>query len=549
MADARGSLEKYAQQIADAAAPVNALLRGAALAGAAPALAAVLARDAAAIGDAAAELRRLGGPAFPAGNTTAQLFAAALDSLKRFRAAATEAAVSVRDAVTLFKLSGSVFDGAPAARQSVIDGGAKAEEIYAAACRELAEDVAKTLSAGAPQEVPRFLAEHREFALLVVSALLGLPGGREHLADVRGDLLRILRPGLGVSPTSGPLPFSRMGLESSDRQPPPATVAWDEQADPLAYSHKLLVDAAAVKAAGLPLNLSRGVGVGTITRFSYLAPPAPGRTSGGGDPRDTSGNPGHDFANANSAPNVNSGEFHGVGASAKPALVDGPVCFGFGDPLGGQAVVTPSLPPSESAKYNDLARDEIVALLTTPTAERLRSMVPQWNDKRFYERLPLRAFLRVAKTDSAAALAAALNALTGAPREERFAGIAEAVAGTARQPPAWLYNAAETAFRESATIWQRYDRDKAPVLATDEHVVRGSQVHNFVETFAPIFRARWGTVLPFKDFDDARDPGLLATARLADAISIAEKILGARRADLLVFREPFTLYAGKGLLV
>lgn len=526
---ADGPLAKYAQQISNVAAPIDALLRGASLDGGAPALAAVLARDAAAIADVARVLRQDSS----GGGFSAESFAAALDGLGRFRRAADEAAVSVRDAVALFKVSSSVFDSAQTARQSVIDGKQKAEKIYASARLELARSAAQRLFSSRENSsvnLPRFLAANPTVAQPVVAAILKLPGGRAWLADSRGDILRVLRPQLDGA-GDGALPFSRLGRpQEAETTRADATVAWDEQADPLAYSHELLVDAAAVKAAGLPLKLSRGIGVGTVTRFRYLAPPRSGMKCS-----DTSSS-------------VAGPEFHGVGASGKAALVGGSVRFGFGAPLGGQAVVKAFLPPGQLAKYNSITAPAITALLAAPTAERLRAMVPKWNDKRFYERLPLRAFLRVATTESSAALASALDALEGAPREERFAGVAAAVAGLPRQPPAWLYAAAETAFRESATIWQRYDRDKAPILATDEHVVRGSQVNDFVATFAPLFRARWGALLPAKEFEDARDPRLLATARLADAMSVAEKILGARRSDLLVFREPFALYAGKGLL-
>lgn len=480
--------------LAEAADIYRRLIAGASLEASAPSLASMLNRTVAA-GETVVKTIRANSD-----DQSPEIAARILAELTAFSSEAAAASHAVRHAVDELGLSASVFSSALAARDAAAAADVSVDRLTRAAASQIAAAIAKKG------------ADVRWLARLPVEMLPEV--AKEFISAEKIDregAARLLRVFLETDKSL--LPVSRMGVPAVDRGGA-VRVGWG--ADVSAYRVDLLMDAEAIKKAGLPTSISRGVGVKTVERFRFLEPVAPKKV-----------------------PEVSA---HGVGATAPQKAS---TTFEFVFPDGRAARVAPTIPPAESDKYNEVCEPALLRLLNSAEATRLRELVPRWNDKRFFERVPLKSFLRVATERTRAIVAEMKSPLD-------HAEVVAAISGDGRAIPAWQFAATDAAFSESERLWQSADSSSKRRAETGgvsiEHLVRGSQVYELAAKFSPIFRARWLRLVPAARFDAAGDRRVFVEAQLADAMSEIEKLLGARRADLIVFREPFALFAAKGSL-
>lgn len=260
------------------------------------------------------------------------------------------------------------------------------------------------------------------------------------------------------------------------------------------------------------------------------------------------------------------------GAPPGQAAEAPPICTEFATAAGRRRTSPPA--PAPRAGYLSACEAAALSVLRSAAAESARALHKRYVDRRVAERVPLKAFIRVARA-RCRALLEEWRARLSVPAERRelaFAQFAEALvgepvpaallakkagdAGFEGRPsvPAWAFAAASAAYLESAALWGSLDRaqarDAAPAqrAGLDEAASRGSQVYSLAAQLAPVVRARWRDRAALAQILSASDPAVLASVRVDELVADMEVLLGDRRADLLQFRESFAEFVAKGQL-
>ena len=168
------------------------------------------------------------------------------------------------------------------------------------------------------------------------------------------------------------------------------------------------------------------------------------------------------------------------------------------------------------------------------SAARLRGLTEHFDEKRFYETLPLKAFIRVIREKT-------IKELTDTTPPTDLAAAEERLQLRPGLVPSWAYDAGSAAFAETKRLWSARG-----FLSSHALLSESAQVHNLASSSAAIFLAAWHSRMETDAYNEAVDKGLYLRVRLEEIISNIKKEFLGRRADLLVFREPFVVYARAG---
>ena len=402
---------------------------------------------------------------------------------------------------------------------------------------ELVAGVAAGLTAGGPLTPARVAGWARQHPAAEVLALAGgalarsgpAPELREAVARLRTTVLaedaaRLVpvhndgtgpdAPGIGVALlTMG----DRGAVTKSDGR-----AEWQAQLAPagaFVYDPRLLYDTRALESAGIRADPLRGIDPDAARRFKILvhAPAAP---------RDE-------------RPNV-----VGVGGMCPSARCGRrPLVVSVGQ---SSQTVVPRLDPAAEAAFNSCIQLAAASFLDTRWIEHKAVH----DERRAAESAPLHAFERVAGPALAAAAAAAAAglppgisaaALMGAEAPTWWDTLQEMFLG---DRPRWLAAAADEAYRVTADTWTRADRE-CGAAGRERMIARASAAETMSRELAPLYAAHWRDQLSPEGVAaaDPADRDVYLKIRSGNALADLVAELSARRADLLVFREPMALSA------